>query len=163
MRFGLTVAFLGVLLSSLCIAQAPGFRQPSVIMAPVEDVHVRAGSSTSIEMAFRVGDGFHVNSNKPHSDFLIPTVLKLTPTEQLSVAEVTYPAGQDETFAFAPKDKLSVYSGDFSITTILKASPRAAAGKYPVKGELTFQACDKAACYPPKTLPVQFQVTVEKK
>jgi hypothetical protein len=46
---------------------------------------------------------------------------------------------------------------------VLKAPAKAAAGSYPVKGELRFQACDHSACYPPRSIPVQFQVTVVKK
>ena len=74
------------------------------------------------------------------------------------MADVKYPAGQDMTFPFSPDEKLSVYSGDFSINTVLKTAANVPAGTYPVKGELRFQACDHSACYPPKTIPVQFQV-----
>jgi hypothetical protein len=35
-------------------------------------------------------------------------------------------------------------------------------GKYVFRGELKYQACDNAACYPPKKLPVQFEVKVVK-
>ena len=132
-------------------------------MAPVGDVHLVAGSSTTLEMAFRVGSGFHINSNKPHEEFLIPTALKLKPPPQVVVAGLEYPPGQDETFPFAPNDKLNVYSGDFSINAVLKAPAKSAPGTYTVKGELTYQACDKAACYPPKTMPVEFHVIVAKK
>jgi uncharacterized membrane protein len=31
-----------------------------------------------------------------------------------------------------------------------------------LRGELKYQACDNAACYPPKKLPVQFEVRVVK-
>jgi hypothetical protein len=93
---------------------------------------------------------------------LIPTALKLTAPEQVTVADVKYPAGQDMTFPFSPDEKLSVYSGDFSISTLLKAPANVPAGTYPVKGELRFQACDHSACYPPRSIPVQFQVTVVK-
>ena len=31
-----------------------------------------------------------------------------------------------------------------------------------IRGELKYQACDNAACYPPKKLPVQFEVKVIK-
>jgi hypothetical protein len=90
-------------------------------------------------------------------------VLTLNAPEQLTVADLKYPAGEDMAFAFAPNDKLSVYSGDFTINAVLKAPAKAAAGSYPVKGELRFQACDHSACYPPRSIPVQFQVTVVKK
>jgi hypothetical protein len=155
-----TVALLVFCLASLCFAQAPGERQPSVIMAPVGKVQLQAGGSTSVEMDFRIGSEFHINSHHPKADYLIPTALKLSAPEQVTVADLKYPAGEEMSFAFSPNEKLSVYSGDFSINAVLKASAKVPAGSYPVKGELRFQACDHSACYPPRSIPVQFQVAV---
>ncbi len=153
-----TVFFIAV----LAVAQVPGDKQPYVTIAPVGNVQVRAGSSASVEMDFRIGSEFHINSHQPKADYLIPTALKLNPPEQLTVADVKYPPGEEMTFPFSPDEKLSVYSGDFSINAVLKAPASASAGSYPVKGELRFQACDHSACYPPHSIPVQFQVTVVK-
>ncbi len=158
-----TVATVVLFLASLGLAQAPGDKQPYVTMAPVGNVQIRAGASTSVEMDFRIGSEFHINSHHPKADYLIPTALKLNAPEQLTVADLKYPAGEEMAFAFSPNEKLSVYSGDFSIDAVLKAPASAAAGNYPVKGELRFQACDHSACYPPRSIPVQFQVTVVKK
>ena len=163
MKRQLIVGLIAFLVAGLGLAQAPGDKQPSVIMAPVENVQLRAGGSVNLDLDFRIGPDFHINSNKPRADYLIPTVLKLSSPEPVAVADVKYPAGEDMSFAFSPNEKLSVYSGDFSINTVLKASANAAAGSYPVKGELRFQACDRSACYPPRSIPVQFQVTVVKK
>jgi hypothetical protein len=44
-----------------------------------------------------------------------------------------------------------VYAGDFTV----KLPVVAAAGEHTVEGSLKYQACDNAACYPPKTLPVK--------
>ena len=152
---------LALLLSAALLAQ--GDKQPSVIMAPVGNTQVRAGGSANLELDFRIAPDFHINSNKPKADYLIPTVLKLAPPEQVTVAELKYPAGEEMAFAFSPNEKLSVYSGDFAINAVLKSPASAAPGTYPVKGELRFQACDHSACYPPRSIPVQFQVTVVKK
>ena len=156
-------AILALLLVGFAAGQNPGNQQPSVVMAPVGQVQLRAGESTNVEMAFRIGEGFHINSNKPHSDFLIPTELKLSAPPQVAVGDVKYPVGQDQSFPFSPNEKLSVYTGDFIVDTVLKAPANATPGVYPIKGDLTYQACDKAACYPPKTMPVQFRVMVTKK
>lgn len=158
-----TIAIVVLFLASLGLAQVSGDKQPYVTVAPVGNVQIRAGASASVAMDFRVGSEFHINSHKPKAEFLIPTVLKLSTPEQLTVADLKYPAGEEMAFAFSPDEKLSVYSGDFSIDAILKAPASAAAGTYPVKGELRFQACDHSACYPPRSIPVQFQVTVVKK
>ena len=151
------------LLALPLLVWAQGGKQPSVIMAPVGTLQMRAGGTSKVELDFRIGSDFHINSHTPKSELLIPTVLKFGPQEPLAVADVKYPAGEEMAFAFSPNEKLSVYSGDFSIDAILKAPANAAAGTYPVKGELRFQACDHSACYPPHSIPVEFQITVVKK
>ncbi len=136
--------------------------KPPVVMAPVDNVQVRAGTTKDVPLDFRVAPDFHINSHTPKSELLIPTVLKLSPPEKVTVADVKYPAGQDMSFAFSPNEKLSVYSGDFSIDAVLKVPADTQPGSYPMSGQLRFQACDHSACYPPRTIPVQFQVMVVK-
>jgi hypothetical protein len=60
-------------------------------------------------------------------------------------------------FSFDPTEKLDVYAGDFT----MKLPVVAAAGEHTVSGVLRYQACDNAACYPPKTLPVQVLFTAK--
>jgi Thiol:disulfide interchange protein DsbD, N-terminal len=163
MKYRFLVGLALFLVAGLALAQSPGDKQPSVIMAPVGNVQLQAGGSADLELDFRIGTDFHINSNKPKADYLIPTVLKLNPSEPVVLADVKYPAGEEMSFAFSPNEKLSVYSGDFAINTLWKVPANAAPGTYPVKGELRFQACDRSACYPPRSIPVQFQVTVVKK
>jgi hypothetical protein len=163
MRNNFVLALIALLFAGFALAQSPGDKLPSVIMAPIGNVQVRAGASAEVNLDFRIGSEFHINSHTPKSELLIPTVLKLQTSDQVTVADVKYPPGQDVSFPFSPDEKLSVYSGDFTIDTILKAPAEAAAGTYPVTGTLRFQACDHSACYPPKSIPVQFQVTVVKK
>jgi hypothetical protein len=154
------VGLLAVIVSVAAFAQEPGTKVPSVELASVGKVQVKAGGSATVQLDFRVGSEFHINSNKPHSELLIPTVLKLTPTTPVAVASVKYPDGQDMSFPFAPNEKLSVYSGDFTITAVVKAPASAASGDFPVSGSLRFQACDRSACYPPRSIPVNFNVSV---
>jgi Thiol:disulfide interchange protein DsbD, N-terminal len=154
------VPILAVLFAASLIAQQPGTRVPSVTFAPVGKVQVKSGSSVAVQMDFRVGTDFHINSNQPKSELLIPTQLKLSAGPPVSIASLKYPQGDDVSFPFAPGEKLSVYSGDFSITTMVKAAASARPGDYTVNGELRFQACDRSACYPPRSIPVKFVVTV---
>ena len=147
-------------------AQEPGTVVPSIEVAPVGKVQLKPGESKNVPLDFRIASQFHVNSNKPHSELLIPTSLNVPaaqmfkPGTPVGIASLQYPAGEDVSFPFAPGEKLSVYSGDFSITAVVKASGKAAPGNYPIAGELRFQACDKSACYPPKSIPVKFTIAV---
>lgn len=158
----LTLGIALPLLASLLPGQGL-LDKPAVIMAPVGNVQLKPGATKDVTLDFRIGSEFHINSHSPNSPLLIPTMLKLdTAAAPVKVADVKYPAGQDVKFSFTGDEKLNVYSGDFSIDALVNAPANAVAGTYPVKGELRFQACDHNACLPPRSIPVQFQITVVK-
>jgi hypothetical protein len=83
------------------------------------------------------------------------------PTD-IAITRLSYPEGKDMSFPFAPDEKLNVYSGDFTVTLAIRPLHTVMPGKYAIHGELKYQACDNAACYPPKKLPVDFDVKVLK-
>ncbi|PYX91376.1 MAG: hypothetical protein DMG71_20355, partial [Acidobacteria bacterium] len=93
-------------------------------------------------------------------EFLIPTALKLDAPTDIAVGRIKYPPGQDTTFPFSPGEKLNVYSGDFKVALTIRPLHTVVPGKYAFHGNLKYQACDNAQCYPPKQLPVSFEVKV---
>lgn len=121
---------------------------------------IAAGKPSEVELHFKVKEGFHVNSNQPKSELLIPTTLKLEPPTDLAAGSISYPPGKDLSFPFDPSEKLSVYSDDFTVTAKLSAVKNASPGNFTVHGQLRYQACSDNACYPPKSIPVQFDVQV---
>jgi hypothetical protein len=133
-----------------------------VSLQPVQHVSFAAGKPATVSLKFVIEHGFHINSNQPRSEYLIPTRLKLDPPTDIGAGSITYPAGRDISLGFSPKDKLNVYTGAFTLTARLSAAAGATAGNYTVHGELTYQACDDRSCRPPKKLPVAFDVTVLK-
>jgi hypothetical protein len=141
---------------------SPGRRAPSVTMSPSPIVTVTRGKPNTVRLRFRVVPGFHVNSNQPHSEFLIPTALKLNPPTDIVIGRITYPPGEELTFAFAPDEKLSVYTSEFSLAIEVHPLAEVVPARYRIHGELKYQACDNAACYPPKKLPVEFEIKVVK-
>src|SRR5262245_12048378 len=120
------------------------------------------GKPAKVELKFRLLDGFHVNSNVPHSSYLIPTKLTVTPSSDVEVAKIAYPAGTDVALPFAPDEKLNVYSGEFTIAAHMSAKRSATPGLHKVQGELSYQACNDRACCHPKKLPLSGEVTVVK-
>ena len=156
-------ALVAMLCGVLLLAQEPPARKiPSVTMPPVPLASVTLGKANSVELLFRVEPGFHVNSNQPSAEYLIPTSLKLDPPTDIAIGKITYPPGQEMSFAFAPDEKLSVYTGDFSLSVNIRPLSSVLPSKYEIRGILRYQACDNAACYPPKNLPVRFEVKVVK-
>ena len=135
---------------------------PSVTMAPVALVSAQRGTQTKVSLNFRVSRGFHVNSNAPKDEFLIPTALKMDLPTDIVLGKIEYPAGEDVSFPFSPDTKLNVYSGDFTINLMVHPLTSVVPGKYAMHGVLRYQACDNAQCFPPKTLPLSFDVKVVK-
>jgi hypothetical protein len=123
---------------------------------------VTRGQSHAVQLDFRVKKGYHINSNKPHSEFLIPTTLKLDPPTDIVIGRIVYPPGEDRSFPFDPGSKLNVYTGEFSLHPLVRPLATVRPGAYKIRGELRYQACDDRACYPPKTMPVAFEVQVKK-
>jgi hypothetical protein len=119
-----------------------------------EQVTVPAGKASPVTLHFRIAQGLHVNSNKPHDEFLIPTVLSIPDGSGVKLAAANYPQGTDITFPADPKTKLNVYTGDFNIDTKLVA----AAGSHLVQAKLRYQACDNSQCMPPRTITVPVNV-----
>lgn len=135
---------------------------PTVHVTPVAPVTVAAGKSAQVPIRFTLTKGFHVNSNLPRSELLIPTVLTLKPPVPEVSFEITYPKGEDLSFEFAPKEKLNVYTGEFVLNIHVKAARTAATGTHKVAGDLRYQACNDRACFPPKKVPVVFDLVVTK-
>ena len=152
----------GLGLTGLGFAQSPGNKTPSVTVAPIDPITVTRGSSGQVTVNFRVAPGFHINSNTPKSEFLIPTALKLDAPTDIAISKVTYPAGKDMSFPFSPDEQLNVYTGDFAVTLMVRPLHSVMPSKYAIHGNLKYQACDNAACYPPKQVPIDFQVKVLK-
>jgi thiol:disulfide interchange protein len=147
--------------ANLSFAQTPGIA-PTLTVAPLPLVTAQRTQQTMVNLNFRVPPGYHVNSNTPKSEFLIPTALKMDLPTDIILGKIEYPAGEDRSFPFSPDEKLSVYSGDFTIAVAVHPLHSVVPGKYQMRGVLRYQACDNAACYPPKSLPVSFEVKVTK-
>jgi hypothetical protein len=149
---------MGLLLGrSPLVAQDQAAKPKSNVLYVSEPHTIAAGKRSVIELNFKVVDGFHVNSHTPKSDFLIPTVLKAQPAAGVSESVPEYSSGQEYSFSFSPNEKLDVYSGSFTV----KLPVVAQAGDHTVDAVLHYQACDHAACYPPKSLPVQVLFTAK--
>jgi len=144
------------------VASAQAVKAPSVTIAPVPLVTAPRAAQTMVDLNFRVARGFHINSNTPKSEFLIPTNLRMDLPTDIILGKIEYPPGQDLAFPFSPDEKLNVYNGDFTIAVAVHPLHAVVPGKYVMHGVLRYQACDNAQCFPPKTLPVSFDVKVVK-
>jgi Disulphide bond corrector protein DsbC len=122
-----------------------------------EQVTVPARHTTQIDLHFRVADGLHINSHAPLEKSLIPARLAVVEKTGLNVTAVDFPPGSEFALQLAPKEKLSVYTGEFVLHAHVIAQP----GEHLLNGGLRYQACDSNACMPPHTIPVAVSIVAQ--
>jgi len=135
-----------------------GKRNLVQIDAP-ETVQARAGKEFEVSVQFHVQDGYHINSNKPSEEYLIPTKVEWDASGAKHVSD-DFPPADMRVFDFTNGKKFSVFEG----TRTLKArfTAPASAGSVVLDGVFKYQACDQHACYPPSKVPVHVTVKVER-
>jgi hypothetical protein len=120
-------------------------------------VNVPVRRATQVDLHFRVADGFHINSHEPLEKSLIPARLAVVEVPGLSVSAVDFPPGSAYALQVAPREKLSVYTGEFVLHVHLTAQR----GEHVLQGGLHYQACDSNSCLPPHTIPVTVTVAAQ--
>ena len=123
-------------------------------------LQAKIGAVTEVRLKLELKSGFHVNSDMPSDQYLIP--LELTWNRgPLEPAEVIFPAPQLEKVSFWPQP-LSLFTGTFDLVTRFKTTPSTAAGPAIVTGKLRYQACNDHECLTPKDVGVTMQVEIVK-
>ncbi|MCC7176157.1 MAG: hypothetical protein IT159_13280 [Bryobacterales bacterium] len=131
--------------------------QPLMVAPPGKIAAPRGGTSTA-KIAVQVRAGYHVNSNTPDDEYLIPLVLTWD-SSLVEPRETVYPKPESQSFSFSPKP-VSVYSGSFEIVTRFSVPAKAPLGPAVVAGRLRYQACTNTMCLPPRTIDVKLPVEI---
>lgn len=118
-----------------------------------------AGAPAQVAALVTIEQGWHVNSNKPTFDYLIPTELTLELPQGWPLAEVRYPQHEMQKFAFAD-EKLAVYDGDVVILARFEVPDSAKRGAVPIVARLRYQACNDSQCLPPVTTEAKLELQV---
>jgi DsbC/DsbD-like thiol-disulfide interchange protein len=153
----LQTAILALLVSAPWLGAQPGER---VTVGQPDHLVGKRNAAVQVKIPVSVLKGFHVNSNKPMEEYLIPLKLTWTSTGALQPGAIDYPAPSVEKFEFAEKP-LSIYSGNFDLVAHFKVAGTAPAGPGAVSGKLRYQACNDRACFAPKTLDVTVVYQIE--
>lgn len=128
-----------------------GGKTPQAVrFAGPEQIEIAARKPQVVELRFQIQNGFHINSHTPHEKTLIPTQLMVVDGDGVNVSGVDFPPGTDASFAFAPNQKVSVYTGGVTLRAHVTVTP----GGHLLQGALRYQACDANACMPPRKIPV---------
>jgi hypothetical protein len=123
-------------------------------------VRAKIGGTVEAPVSLTLQEGYHVNSNHPPDDYLIP--LRLTWAKgAVEPGEVVFPKPLQYKIQSEPKP-LSVYSGSFQLIAEFMVPATAVTGPVGMNGKLRYQACNDKACLPPKDLDVNVQLDIVK-
>jgi thiol:disulfide interchange protein DsbD len=98
-----------------------------------------------------IESGWHINSNKPLDDFVIPTKLSFDGADLVSAE---YPPHTVREFTFSGGQKLAVFEGTIQIPFTARLTSGA------MKGKLHYQACNDTVCLPPRDVEVAIDANV---
>jgi len=133
-------------------------QQNKINIAPSDTLTAKRGETVKQILKAVVLDGFHVNSNKPRDEFLIPLKLTWDSPKTLETKAITYPKPEDIDLNGS---QVLVFTGTVPIETEFAVAKDAPKGPATITGKLKYQACNNHMCFPPKTLDVHFAVVIE--
>ena len=120
---------------------------------------VSRGGSARGTIVMDIPGGLHVNSNRPNSEYAIPTTVRLT-APGAKIASIGYPRGKSRRFQFS-EDAINVYEGRtvFNFNVSVPANFKGNAVK--VRAVVRYQACTDEVCYPPKNKEITLTARVK--
>lgn len=120
--------------------------------------NIQADGKFSAEVNVQINENWHINSNKPSDEFLIPTELRIEPSDEYKVSRIIYPEPTLKRLAFA-EQPLAIFEGDFNIRLEGKIL-QTADSLVTVKGSLYYQGCNDQVCLPPTDLPFGLEIPI---
>jgi thiol:disulfide interchange protein DsbD len=155
------LALLSLLIAALSQAQlssigggAPNI--PTQLLVTLSGtVQSRSGDEVHGTLNATILSGWHINSNKPLTEFSIPTVLAVEPADG-ELVSAQYPTHTLRTFSFSGDEKIAVYEGTIAIPFVAKLKNNAAT----INVSLKYQACNDSVCLPPRSADTDIAVAV---
>ncbi|MDQ2746194.1 MAG: hypothetical protein M3T96_02930 [Acidobacteriota bacterium] len=120
---------------------------------------IKRGGSGRGTIVMSIPGELHVNSNRPNSEYAIPTTIKISAVGA-KVGGVSYPRGKNRKFGFS-EDTLNVYEGRSTFAFNLTVPANYKGNTVKVRAVVRYQACTNEVCYPPKTKEVTLTAAVK--
>ncbi len=119
------------------------------ILASVD--RLQPGQSQAIALVIKIKAPYHINSETPAEDFLVPTSISFADTEGVRYTSTEFPPAETRDLSFSDMP-LEVYEGTFTVFCTLTLDAAYAEKGVKVSGSIQYQACDDNACLPPAEL-----------
>ncbi|NUN10575.1 MAG: thioredoxin fold domain-containing protein [Ignavibacteriaceae bacterium] len=158
------ILFLFLLLLAVSVTYSQPMPPEDIVTIKSSLSFDRAPAGTEVKLAVkaRIKEVWHINSDKPKEDFLIPTELVVKSDDGITLIKTVFPKAKDIKLDFSDTP-LSVYEGDVVFGGIVKLPDSIAEGSYNLIIQLNYQACDNSTCLAPSEVYDTLQITVVNK
>ncbi len=127
------------------------------VFTSVDTVH--PGGEFKFAIKAKIAEGWHINSNKPNEDFLIPSTVELSSEAGYKITMTKFPEPKEVNLGFSEKP-VSVFEGEILIGGIINVPANIELGEYQLKIKFNYQACNDMTCMPPNSAEQNLTVTV---
>ena len=116
------------------------------------------GSTARGVITMAIPGGLHVNSNRPSSEYAIPTTVRISGAG-VRIGTVNFPRGSNRKFQFS-ESLLNVYEGRVSFPFTVKVPANFNGNTIRLGATVRYQACTNEVCYPPRTKEITITARV---
>jgi DsbC/DsbD-like thiol-disulfide interchange protein len=121
---------------------------------------VARGGSARGTIVLSIPAGLHVNSNRPNSQYSIPTSVRLS-GNGVRLGGLTYPRGTNKKFQFS-NEAINVYEGTVRIPFNVTVPAGFRENTVTVRAVVRYQACTDEVCYPPRNREITLTARVRR-
>jgi thioredoxin:protein disulfide reductase len=118
-----------------------------------------AGKHAVLTIELTITPPYHINSNHPLQDFLIPTTLQIQPQPGIVIGNPAFPPAPSKKLPFSD-EPMSVYEGTVKILVEVTPEENPAVSEINLKGRLRYQACNTQYCLRPVSQDFGFLLKV---
>jgi thiol:disulfide interchange protein DsbD len=118
------------------------------VRAIAPDESLEAGKPASITVELDISKPYHINSDHPLEDYLIPTTLELDPQPDVVFGKAIFPAAQVKKLPVSDSP-MAVFEGIVKIAVEMTPVSNLTPKDIAVKGRIRYQACNDSTCLPP--------------
>ncbi len=152
------IFFSTLFLSAFAFASISANAQSIRVAGSLEKRSASRGSSVEATVIMEIPSQLHVNSNKPASEYAIPTVVSVR-SPGVKSGRIKYPRGRNRRFQFS-ENLINVYEGRVKFTFTITVPSNFRGKVIRVIATVRYQPCTNEVCYPPTSKSVTMTARV---
>ena len=146
------------ILTSVIFGSMAAIARSQTISGSITGGAVSRGAKARGVITMNIPSGFHVNSNRPSSQYSIATTVRISGSGVRS-ASVSYPRGRDRKFEFS-ETPVNVYQGTVTFPFSVNIPARYNGRSLKLRVVVHYQACTNEVCYPPKDKEISLSAAI---